>query len=256
MKRNALKPLFFLVALVLLIGLACGSSTPTQEPPPPVQQTEPPVQPAVTEAPAVTDAPAATEAPSTAQQYFTEDFNAPLSSDWVVDLTGNNKDKGSVTVDSGNLVFKLDGDDIFAYAEYTAFKYDDVKIEVSVDNRGKNTLDVVLICRASDEGWYEARIGADGLYWINAIDAIGLVKKGSNRIYNGGSTHIKTGRETNKFAFVCQGDKLSLYINDYEERTIQDTKFKFRSGDVAIGLNSFNVTPILMNFDYVTISQP
>jgi hypothetical protein len=85
-----LRPLLFFVSLLLIVGLACsffgqGGDKPTQAPPPtdqPIQiDDEPTSEP--TEPPA-TEPPEPTEPPTPeAQQYFTEEFDNPLSDSWT-----------------------------------------------------------------------------------------------------------------------------------------------------------------------------
>jgi len=55
---------------------------------------------------------------------------------------------------------------------------------------------------------------------------------------------------------ICQGNKLSLYINGVLEREFVDTKHKLREGLVGLSVSSFDVLPILVEADYFTISVP
>ena len=121
-----LRPLLFIVSMLFIVGLACsGGATPPTQAPPPTQEvqvipTEAPPQP--TEAPP-TEAPA-TEAPATeaiteepvspAQQFFTEEFDNPLSGDWstfvLYDDTISDLDKVSVEAGDGNLVWDFESE--------------------------------------------------------------------------------------------------------------------------------------------------
>jgi hypothetical protein len=271
---KAFRPFFFIVAFVLIVGLACvigGSETPAPAPTqPPAANTEapqptaPPTAEPTAEPPTEvppTDVPAPTEVPPTeapqAEQYFTEDFANGLADDvWTSIVEGENQDKASFGADSGGFKIDLQGANTKVKIEYLAYEYTDVRIDVSTDNRGKNTGAVLLICRASDEGWYQTQIANDGRYWIHAYDKIGIIKKGINLIANGGSKYIKSGRAKNDYTFICNGNTLILGVNGIEEKRIKDTKFNLSSGHIAFGLESVNSLPIITIFSDLQISQP
>jgi hypothetical protein len=124
---------------------------------------------------------------------------------------------------------------------------------VTADNRGKNNNNVSLICRESDEGWYEFNIANNGLYNILAyIDA----DRRYYNIYNGGSNAIKTGKDINVYTASCSGTELSLTINGVLAKKIKDSKYNLRDGKVGFSVSSFDVIPILVELDSFTVSQP
>ena len=257
MKSRLLVPFFVLAGLILLVGLACGTvTTPTAQPPPPqIQPTQPPpiqiqpTQPPPTEA--LTEAP--TEAPGEAPAYFTEEFDG-LVPDWTYFLMSGDEEK--MTLESGNgiLLFDLRGEDLWVYLLYDPYIYTDVRIDARVENRGYNNNNVSLICRYDEKyGWYEFNIANNGLFWIYAYDAI---TDNYTELYNGGSTAIRSGKEVNEYTAVCLGNKLALYINGVEAETITEKRFVFRDGQAGIGTSSFDVLPIIVEWDWVTISEP
>jgi type IV secretory pathway VirB10-like protein len=268
------RPVLFLTFILLIVGLACsalsgGGSAPTQPPataapvqpvnnPPPAEPPQPTEAPP-TEAPAAT----ATEAPvvSQAQDYFTEEFNTPLSSDWTsFTVTGSTKaDPSKVTVEAkdGNLVWNFDSEYVYYYLFYQAYKYDDVKLDVRADNRGRNNNSISLICRYDpDVGWYEFNIANNGLYNILFADSHNSSKIAYKNITNGGSNAIKQGKGINEYSISCKGDKLSLTINGEEVTTVPERNYGLTDGMVGVSVSSFNVLPILINMDWIKISQP
>jgi hypothetical protein len=260
-----LRPLFFFVALILLVGLACGggATAPTQPPPPtqPVQlaATNPPPQP--TQVPP-TEAPPPTEPPTPEPQpFFTEEFDNPLSSDWSVftvsDPNESDLDKVTVEAENGKLVWDFDSKWVYYYLFYGAYDYEDVRLDVRADNRGKNNNFVSLVCRYDpDTGWYEFNIANNGLYNILFAEVLDGGKIRYNRIANGGSNDIKAGLGINEYTAVCEGDELSLDINGADVISIQDKKYGLRSGQVGISVSSENVLPILIEMDWIQISEP
>ena len=193
MFAKTLKPFVFLIVVMVMVSLAClgSSETPAPEPPPPAD-TEAPQQPAQPEQPAQTEEPAPTEEPvsSDAQEFFTEEFDGS-NDNWSYFVTKNDK----TADDSGAAPFTEDGFLIFdinkylnVYAMYEPYTYDNVRIDVRVDNRGTNNNNINMICRYSDEGWYEISVANNGLYWLYAFDGL---KNNYAKIADGGSNKIK-----------------------------------------------------------------
>jgi hypothetical protein len=123
-------------------------------------------------------------------------------------------------------------------------------------NNGINANGVSLVCRFSENGWYEFTISNGGTYQIYAVDAAGVINQGYNLLNNGGSAAIKAGHVTNTYTGVCYGNQLSLYANGTELLTIQDTKFNFTEGLIGIGVSSPQNSPVDLQFDSLTISKP
>jgi len=268
---KTLRPLFFFSSLLLIVGLACsalgGGDTPPTQPQQPVQEqpTQPPA-PVVTEAPPteapVTEAPP-TEAPvvSQTQQFFTEEFDSPLSGDWdILTVTGDSgADPDKVTVDSndGKLVWDFESKYVYYYLFYNAFTYEDVKVDVRADNRGKNNNSVSLICRYDAEiGWYEFNIANSGLYQILYAEVTSDGSISYNIVADGGSTSINLGKDINEYSITCKGQQLTLFINGKETRSVAEKKFNLREGQIGMSVSSFDVLPILIEMDYFKISEP
>ena len=266
------RPFIILASILLVVGLACsfGGQTPTQAPADqPVQvsnPTSPPPQPTEappTAVPPTEPAPATEPAPPVpqAQQFFTEDFDNPLSGDWsIFTVTGTeDSDPEEVTVEAenGNLVWDFDSEYVYYYLFYNAFTYEDVKLEAHADNLGRNNNSVSLVCRYDEEiGWYEFNIANNGLYDILYAEVLDNGKIQYNRVANGGANAINQGREVNEYAITCEGDDLTLEINGDEVISIAEKRYGLRSGQVGISVSSFNVLPILIEMDWIRISEP
>jgi len=184
--------------------------------------------------------------------YFTEEFDGDIDS-WSYFMMNGKEDNMDLYTEDGYLVFDLQGQNQWVYLTYDEYTYSDVLVEVLADNRGKNNNNVSLICRYSDEGWYEFTISNNGLYWIYAYsELVGDYVM----LYNGGSTHIKMGKDINQYTAICEGQTLKLYINGFFEKEIVDKKHNFREGLVGVSVSSFETLPILVKIDYMTIDQP
>jgi S1-C subfamily serine protease len=189
-----------------------------------------------------------------APAYYVEEFESGSSTvdNWYWFLTHGDENQFDIYTDSGNLVFNITGNDIYSYYAYDPWVYEDVRVDVKAENRGMNNNNVSLICRGSDEGWYEFSIANNGLWWIYAYESY----DGSyTQLANGGSTAVKMGKDVNEYTILCYGDTLALYINGIETHTMHEKNFAFREGQVGIGVSSFNALPIVVEFDWVAISE-
>jgi hypothetical protein len=262
-----LRPLFFFTALILLVGLACsalGGGAPTQPPPPtaqPVQVNPTEAAPEPTEVPP-TDEPPATEvappAPSTSQ-FFTEEFDTEAStSNWENFNLGSGEDTNLVIKqENDHLLFDLGDEDLYVYYMYTPYEYDDVAIKVNAENRGRNNNNVSLVCRMNSDGtqWYEFSVESGGLWYLYAVDGTPS-KINYNIISNGGTQALKQGKEVNEYALTCNGDEITMYINDQKLKTVTDSTYSFNSGLVGFNISSLNVLPITVEVNWFEISQP
>jgi hypothetical protein len=247
--------LFACIILLVAISCVCNSSslTPSASSP-------------ATSGPAATSAPAqgqtSTQAPAQNQQFFTEEFDGPLSSAWsTLTVTGSDTaDASKVTVapQNGKLVWDFKSKNVYYYLFYQgASPYTDVKVEVRADNRGVNNNNISLVCRYDPKvGWYEFNIANSGLYEILYAEVTASGKIGYSRITNGGSNNIKQGKDVNEYSITCAGQKLSLTINGIEVKTISEKKFALREGGVGVSVSAFDYLPVLIEMDWLKISQP
>jgi hypothetical protein len=264
-----LRPLLFFVSLLLIVGMACsfGGQPTTQAPPtesiPVDNPTSPPPEPTQvppTEAPP-TEAPATEPPAPEAEAFFTEEFDNPLSGDWsvftITDPNRSDLDKVTVEAENGKLVWNFDSEYVYYYLFYNAFTYENVKVEARADNRGKNNNSVSLVCRYDEEvGWYEFNIANNGLYDILYAEVLDSGKIRWNRVANGGSNAINQGKEVNEYSITCQGDELTLNINGDEVISLHEKKYALREGLAGISVSSFDVLPILIEMDWIRISEP
>jgi hypothetical protein len=287
MRRSYLKVIVFVIVLVL-VGVACELSSPAdptatveialpQEEPPiqePVEPepTDPPPLPTVTEEPMAepTEEPAEEptaeppeeptpqlETPEVADEppaFFTEDFEDFDERGWSIEKFGEGWDQSSLYTDQGSLIVDLQGrfqEASFLYSEYI---YSDVRMDISIHNRGANTSYVNFTCNYSDRfGWYDISISTGGEYkiWVYSF-----IDEDWDLIAQGGSTNIRTGRNENTYTVICQGNKITLQINGNVERVFEDRKYNLTEGMVGFSIYSENVVPVVVDVDYFSIKVP
>jgi hypothetical protein len=189
-----------------------------------------------------------------APAYFTEEFSEGVDLSNYSYFEWHGEDSGFQTYTENDMfVFDIQSANRWVYITYDAYTYTDIIVDLVATNRGKNNNNVSLICRydADKNTWYEFNVANNGLYWIYAYDGTEY-----RPIYNGGSNAINQGKDTNRYTAVCSGDTLSLYINNVEARTVRDTNYNFREGQVGFSVSSFEVTPILVEVDSFTVAEP
>jgi hypothetical protein len=254
---KSLRPLVFFVSLLLIVGLAGGCRSAQADPSGPKAI----VEQEATATPPPTEALASQSQGGEAQAFFGEEFDNPLSGDWTQFLYYDEKvsDPEAVNVQTGNgkLGWNFDTKELDYYLFYKAFSYQDVKMEVSYDNRGVNNNYVSLICRYNaTSGWYEFQVANNGLYNIYAMEPLENGKLRENRLANGGSLAIKQGKGINEYAATCQGDQLTLRINGEKVASVTDTKFSLPEGQVGIAVSSLNVVPVTVDVEWFRVSAP
>jgi hypothetical protein len=186
-----------------------------------------------------------------APTFYVENFDpdGTTVNNWSWFTTSGDENMFDIYTDNGKLVFDINGEDLYTYLMYDPWYYTNVRVDAVAENRGKNNNNVGLICRATDDGWYEFSIANNGLWWIWAYDGTYTM------LANGGSTSINMGKGVNEFTIMCYDTTLALYINGVEAHTMKETNFAFREGQIGIGVSSFDVLPIVVEFDYVAINE-
>ncbi|MCL5429165.1 MAG: hypothetical protein M1347_05095 [Chloroflexi bacterium] len=215
---------------------------PTSQPAP---TSEPTAEPPTAEPPADTEVPVVE-----AQPYFTEEFDeAPAN--WTYELINGDDVDFDLYAEGGKLIFDIQGENIWSYLTYDSYTYTDVRVDARAENLGNNNNNVSLICRYNDRGWYEFNVANNGLYTILRYE-----RSTGNfaTLYSGGVANLKTGKATNDYTIVCQGERLTLGVNGTEIRTIKDSLYD--EGLIGVSVSSFDGIPVLVEFDYVSISTP
>ena len=261
MKKSLWFPFLALLVFVLIVSTACGFSLGNNgdatEKPQVIVVTATPERQAPTEAPNVAATEVVTEAPSTSsepQAFFLEEFDTNMDNySWFDMGKGDADTKMNLAYEDGQLKFELNDANLWPYVTYDSFTYTDVRIDVEAENWGSNQNSVTMICRYDpDLGWYEFNIANDGTWFIAYYDE--MVAKGYVTLYDGGSTAIKMGRDTNVYTAICQGQDLTLFINGVKTRTVQHKDLK--EGLVGVGVSSYDSYPVNVYFNWLEISQP
>ena len=261
MKRNYLPVLMLLV----FVSLACGIGKdedeveeviiPTLAPTTQLANapTTPPivVEEEVEEEPVEEQVEEQVSEPPAGSPYYTEEFDSDQLPTWFPQITNGDINQVEIFTKNGKLVFSIGGTDTYMYLINEAYNYSDVRLDIEVENRGSNTNNVGLICRFNEDGWYEYVINSNGMYelWSFTPDI------GYDMIHQGGSKHIRVGKAINQYTVICNGDRLTLFINGVDTHTQTDRTLR-DEGLVGVAVSSTYAIPVEVEFEYFTVSQP
>ena len=200
--------------------------------------------------------------------YYTEEFNGDVTP-WKTWVSAGDANKNFATAGAGVLRFELPSSETYAYVHNIDFVYSDVYVEAEYKtiSGGRNGFSV--ICRASDQGWIEARISTRGQYTgsfeLYRYD-YNLKSRGQNpyvqlvpgidRVY---TNAIKTGFNTNTLGMSCVGNEIRLFINGVEQFTPNKKAIidnVLTSGTTGVGGMSFSDGSVVMEVERVQTVQP
>jgi len=255
--------LLFLFCLASLIVLACnlpgglGGLTATETPeasktPRPTrteQPTETPEIPTLTPHPTYSPTPEYTPT-QIPQPYYLDELEGDISN-WYIDYVFGDENGYTVTQDDTGMLFTITSEDTYVYLVNYDYTYTDVRLDAQATNYGYNANNITLVCRYSEAGWYEVNAFSNGYYHIYKFDN---QDAGYVELKNGGIISILTGRHENRFAMICQGNRIKFIVNDVEIASLTDSSFT--DGMVGFSVSSYDIVPVEVHFEWVQVSEP
>jgi hypothetical protein len=244
-----------LIGSFILLATACQAAIPTSAPaiPPTATATSPPtpIPAARTLEPTPTPEPSPTPLP----RFFTNEFDASFAG-WVTVQAGNDS-VPSVIIEDSNLLLQMDSPYTWVYILYGAEVYDDIRVDAEFVNSALSPASIGLICRYSEEsGWFEYNITTDGTYnvlygrWL----AVGIADY--LPILSAPSSEIRRSGEPHEIGLTCSNTTLSLYINRKLIRRVDVSRYDLVGGRIGVTASSFENTPVIAAFDWVTVGEP
>jgi hypothetical protein len=160
-------------------------------------------------------------------------------------------DSYEATHDGDVVYIQVDSRDTTIYMVYDAFLPADVRVDAGVETvAGPNRNNISLLCRATDQGWYEFSMNSGGLWYIWKY-----VDGSYTRIANGGSNAINMKKAANEITATCIGNRLTFYVNQMEVGSVTDNTFK-EDGQVGISVSTFDLVGAGVEFDWFVASVP
>ena len=192
------------------------------------------------------------------------DFKDDINKDWGLIIVSGLEEQLLWTQNNNKLRLQIlpPNDTNFVFLNKNT-NYEDVVVQAEVENFAQLDVAFSLICRASEQGWYEFRISPQGYYEILRYDA--YKQKEGRLAYTNfvdrriGSSYIKGGLETNVFALSCNGDQIKGYINgeelykDKRPLTIEDTTYT--SGSFGFSVLGYG-KEVDMTFNWIETLKP
>lgn len=237
-----MKKLFFFIGLLLTSACNLPVPTPTIEP----SLTQPPLPSPVSVAETQT-------VPATFEPLpleFTEEFDA-VSSYWEFLQTGGTSTPVT-SFQGGSLHIDISSPDTWLVGIHNANSYSTVFVRAQT--AATPTGSIGLICRYSEDGWYEFNVSNDGTYslllgqWLSP----GIVKY--SPIINDLSNKL-TGTSTSEIGLFCEDNFLQLYAGNTMIRRVEVTNYGLTEGKVGITAASFAEFPMSAIFEWVQVSQ-
>ena len=185
------------------------------------------------------------------EDYFRTEFIVELDN-WSEFGTEGYEEVVQTEIAGGKFKFLVNDIYTYFYYIYDLLDVQDVRLEVEATNLGRNNNNVSLICRQSDQGWYEFNVSNNGLWWINRFDPI--AEFSYVELDSGGSLDINMGQKTNVYSAICAGDQLTLIVNGVEISTVTDEILP--GGKIGFSVSSANRTPVRGELEYLNASVP
>lgn len=250
-------PTLFLIAIVTTVSLACAglSTPPATATPEPTFTATATSQPTATETaapqPTRTPVPSATPFPA----FFREEMDQRLDARWEF-YTHGDSGKNIYSFTNSEMIINIAEPKGGIEFKYTPYYYSDVRLDALFDNKpeSRNTINVTLLCRFSDDGYYQAIITNDGRYGLYAYD---FNTQKEDSLFEGTSLAINQGKAKNEYGLQCKGNTISLFINGEEVKTVEENKLGLQEGLVGIYVGEFlNLLPVIVGIDWIEIRQP
>jgi hypothetical protein len=188
--------------------------------------------------------------------YYSETFDN--LDNWTSFLVNGDEANVSFGVINNRLHDEINAQDTYLYHIFEGGEFSDVRIDVQVENRASNTNSVGIICRYTENSWYEANILNTGEYFVFYVtrDANGTHYP---KMYEGLSQYILTGQKINDYSVVCQGEQMSIYINGNEAATIPLNSSDYSylpEGKTGLSVSTSDVIPVAVDFLKFVLSVP
>jgi S1-C subfamily serine protease len=161
-------------------------------------------------------------------------------------------DNYSASVNHSTLYMEADDKNSTVYAFYDLdLAPADVRIDAAVETvAGPNRNNISLVCRATEDGWYEFSMNSGG-YWY--------IWKYSNSDYtmlnSGASTAINLQKSKNELIATCIGTDLSFYVNGVKMGSTRDNRFQ-GGGQVGVSVSTFDISGAGVEFDWLSATVP
>ncbi len=186
-----------------------------------------------------------------AEIFITKFVEGTDLSNWEQFVKGQGRrNKVTILPSNDGLEFNLSDPDLHVYYAYKPVVYTDVAIRIRAENLGQNANNVGIVCRRTDDTWYEFSVMGGGEWKLYNYS------NGYFTIDNGGTLAIKTGKSINEYEMLCVGDEITLRINGQTVSTFSPKNNTHSEGQVGFNISSNTVFPIDIRMIEFEVSNP
>lgn len=176
---------------------------------------------------------------------FEDGFDGDISQGgWTSFVIGDDSDY-MVQQKPGRVYMEVNTSQTTVYLINDDFWASDVYVETyETKVGGPNYMNVSVICRASDAGWYEFSITSGGYWeiWKNYDNEF-------TRLNTGASKYIKVQSDPNLLQASCVGQNLTFWVN--EQRVGETTDRDLTEGQVGVSVSTFDLKGVEVEFEYL-----
>jgi hypothetical protein len=197
-------------------------------------------------------------------EFFRDEMEDDPNKDWGLRVISGLEDQLIWSQLSGKLRLEtLPPNDVNYLFFNKDRRFDDVIVQAEVENLGPLDGAYSLVCRASEDGWYEFRISPSGYYELLRYDQ--YKRDAGENAYTSfqekrvNSTLITGGLERNEFSLSCVGDVISAFVNGeqlyYQKRPVAYEDTTYTEGAIGFGIVGYG-KEYDMTFDWIEAVRP
>ena len=229
---------------------------PEQPQPEEPKEPEPQPEPTNTSPPPPTTAPEPETYQSGDLIYYT-DFDGP--EDWEDGWIHFSWPDSDYTVYKDNGVMHIEVPEtyttVYLFYDNLFFEreYADVYVEAGFENLSTHNINnISIMCRATDQGWYEFSILSGGLWYIYRVDA----QNGTYKIIKDGGIADLDYDAPHTIGADCIGNELTFYFDGdpLKNGSIRDTTY--REGQIGFSVYAGKWADVVVEFDYFGVMLP
>ena len=234
---------------------------PTVAKPTEVIPTATEVLPTLPPKPTATQAPTYTPAPTEFEETF-DQRNDYWSEDVVVTSQTFGRDlQSQSTVQDGTIRFRMGDKETYIYKFFVPALSGDVSVEATYQSLGNLYNGISIVCKVNEErtGWFEARVSSTSDFSFFRYDKSLRDVENKNPYVLLGKGKFKIDElyptKPNTFKLTCLDDELILETNRGARVVSQALDSSLDGNYVGIGVMSYEVLPVIIDFEQVTIRE-
>ncbi len=165
------------------------------------------------------------------------------------------------TIQDGVLRFSFMDKETYMYKFFQAANFGDVTIEADFNTGGHMNNGIAIVCKVNDERtqWYEARVSSTSDYSLYLYDKSRRTDLGKNPYLQIGKGKFKIDElypaKPNTIQLTCLENEMILNANKDKRVISQILQTPLDGSGVGLGAMSYDVTPITINFEKITIRE-